>query len=71
MPLIGGGGGHSGRGRKSMVSWYPGYQPNSNLAAKFGWVEGLASHHMRVNSQSVAEFKICTAIKTKNQIIKS
>ena len=33
------------RGRKSIVSWYPGYQPNSNLAANFGWAKGSASHH--------------------------
>ena len=26
----------TGRARKSIVSWYPGYQPISNLAANFG-----------------------------------
>ena len=39
------------RARKSMVSWYPGYQPMSNLAANFGWAEGTDSHHLRINSQ--------------------
>ena len=40
-----------GRARKSMVSWYPGYQPMSILAANFGWAEGTDSHHLRINSQ--------------------
>ena len=39
------------RARKSMVSWYPGYQPMSNLAANFGWAKGTDSHHLRINSQ--------------------
>ena len=42
------------RGRKSMVSWYTGYQPNSNLAANHGWEEGSASHHLRLNTQLLA-----------------
>ena len=42
------------RARKSIVSWYPGYQPMSNLAANFGWAKGTASHHLRINSQLLA-----------------
>ena len=38
-----------GRVRKSMVSWYPGYQPIPNLAANF-WL----AHQLRVNSQQPA-----------------
>ena len=32
------------RARKSIVSWYPSYQLNSNLAANFGLPDGAASH---------------------------
>ena len=42
------------RARKSMVSWYPGYQPMSNLAANIGWAEGTTSHPLRINSQLLA-----------------
>ena len=42
------------RGRKSIESWYPGYQTNSNLEANIGRAEGSASHHLRVNSQLLA-----------------
>ena len=41
--------------RKSMVYWYPGYQPMLNLAANFGWPEGTATHQVRINSQLLAE----------------
>ena len=39
------------RAIKSIVSWYPGYEPMPNLAANFGWAKGTASHHLRINSQ--------------------
>ena len=39
------------RDRKSIVSWYPAYQPMSNLAANFGWAEGTTSNQLRINSQ--------------------
>ena len=55
-----------------MVSWYPGYQPMSNLTANFGWAKGTVSHQGTVvNSQSVAELNICAAIKKNIQIIKN
>ena len=38
------------RARKRMVSWYPGYQPMSNLAANFG----TTGHQLRINSQLLA-----------------
>ena len=49
-----------GRARKSMVSWYPGYQPMSNLAANFGWAKGTDSHNLRINSQQ-AGAELCQA----------
>ena len=42
MLWVGGGVGY--RDRKSVVSWYPCYQPISDLAANFGWDDGFASH---------------------------
>ena len=59
------------RARKSIVSWYPGYQPMSNLAANFGWANGTVSHQGILNSQSVDELNICAAIKKNIQIIKN
>ena len=69
------------RARKSIVSWYPGYQPFSNLAANFrlgrkpsqtplrsntGLTYDPASHQALVKSQSVAELRI-QASKFKNK----
>ena len=31
------------RARKSIVSWYPSYQPMSNLAANCGWAKGTSN----------------------------
>ena len=57
--------------RKSIISWYPGYQPISNLTDNYCWREGSTSHHLRVNRKSVAELKMCATIKKNKRIIKS
>ena len=72
--------------RESIVCWYPGYQPMSNLAANYGWAEGTASQNLRiitgwangtvsqqgiVNSQSMAELTISATIKKNRQVIQN
>ena len=39
------------RAKKSIVSWYPGYQPISNFADKFGLGINPSQPPLRVNSQ--------------------
>ena len=45
--------------------------PFENKQTIIGWANGKVSHQGRVNNQSVAELKICAAIKKKMQIIKN